>query len=205
MTTQGSISHFRIRPLLRDDLTKVKAFTDREIGEGYFKSEELEKLYDQTLITLEDGGALHEAESTCSFVLVDAADEIVGLRLAFAPGRWSKGKGRGLRPDLWNVDPKKAGYFQSLFLADRARGSGLGPELSKRSKEIMIMAGAKAIVTHAWKESPDNSSIKYLSKAGFQTVCEHKNYWSDVDYVCTRDGKPCRCTAVEMIQYLTSV
>jgi len=29
-------------------------------------------------------------------------------------------------------------------------------------------------------------------------VIEHPLYWIDVDYECTRDGKPCRCTAIEM-------
>ena len=67
-----------------------------------------------------------------------------------------------------------------------------------RLKEI----GTQAIVTHAWQESPNNSSIRYLTKFGFQPIATHANYWIDVDYVCTRDGKPCRCTAVEMIKYL---
>lgn len=182
----------QIRPLHLEDLNQIKIFTDKTIGENYFSSEELEQNYYKSLLN----GVMY------SFVLVDDKNKIYGLRLAYPPGAWSKGKGSKLRPELWRVKPDKAGYFQSLFISADVQGAGWGPKLSEASIDRLKKIGTKAIVTHAWQESPNNSSIRYLTKFGFEPVATHPNYWIDVDYVCVRDGKPCRCTAVEMIKYL---
>lgn len=180
-----------IRPLKISDLSEVKKFTDATIGENYFSLEELHNCYDKALLN----GEMY------SFVLDDVG-KICGLRLAYPPGQWSKGKGTKLRPDLWKVSQDKVGYFQSLFLASEVRGAGWGPKLSEASLAKMKLIGALAVVTHAWKESPSNSSLRYLTKFGFQEIAIHPQYWIDVDYICVLDGKPCRCTAVEMIKYL---
>ena len=45
-------------------------------------------------------------------------------------------------------------------------------------------------------------SGRYLRAMGFELVKAHPLYWNKVDYVCTRCGKPCVCTAEEMIKYL---
>lgn len=181
-----------IRPLEEKDLPLIKAFTDREIGDGYFSLEELKTAYSKS----QKNGVM------CSHVLEDENKKIHGLRLTYAPGQWQQGKTQHLRPDLWPVDLDEAGYFQSLFLSEQARGKNLGPKMSKISLERLLQLGAKAVVTHAWKESPNNSSLNYLKKFGFVPVIEHPLFWKDVDYVCTRDGKPCMCTAVEMIKIL---
>lgn len=188
----------QILPIELEDLDQLKTFTDREIGTGYFSLKELEQIREQSLIQLPSGEILN-----CSFKLVQAK-KILGVRLAFGPGRWTRGKGKGLRPDLWGVPQDRAGYFQSLFLSEDVRGQGFGPKLSKATEAVFLQAGAQAIVTHAWKESPDNSSIRYLTQAGFKPVAEHPEYWKDVDYECTHDGRPCRCTAVEMVKKIGS-
>jgi hypothetical protein len=71
-------------------------------------------------------------------------------------------------------------------------------KLSDLSINIFRKLGAKGIITHCWKESPHNSSLRYLEKVGFKKIIEHPLYWIDVDYTCALDGKPCRCTAIEM-------
>lgn len=180
-----------IRPLQRHDLVQVKEFTDQMIGVNYFTLKELDEVFAKSS---RDG-------VMCSFVLVEK-EKIMGLRLAYAPGTWSKGKGSKLRPDLWNVPLDKVAYFQSLFLAPEAQGKNWGPRMSEAAIEAFRTLGAMAVVTHAWKESPNNSSIRYLSKFGFKSVATYPDYWIDVDYECTRDGKPCRCTAEEMIKYI---
>jgi len=180
----------RIRELELKDIPAVKAFTDFTIGKNYFSIEELEGNFRKSA----SQGVM------CSFVLAEA-ETIFGLRLAYPPGLWSKGKGSKLRADLWQTPLEKTAYFQSLFLAPAVQGQGWGPKLSAAAIAAFKKLGTEAIVTHAWKESPNNSSIRYLTKQGFQSVATHPEYWVDVDYECVRDGKPCRCTAEEMILY----
>lgn len=182
----------QIRPLHLADLPQIKIFTDKTIGENYFSLEELQQSYQKSLLN----------NVMYSFVLVDDQNNIKGLRLAYPPGAWSKGKGSKLRPELWKTPQDKAGYFQSLFISPEVQGTGWGPKLSEAAIARLKEIGTLAIVTHAWQESPNNSSIRYLTKFGFEPVATHANYWIDVDYVCIRDGKPCKCTAVEMIKYL---
>jgi hypothetical protein len=172
------------------DVDAVKKFTDQQIGEGYYSIQELQENLKKSV---------SRTGEISSFVLIDTeTHEVRGLRLAYPPGAWAHGKGSKLRSDLWPFKLEKAGYFQSLFLAKDVQGGGWGPQLSKKSMDIFRKLGAEGIITHCWKESPNNSSFRYLDKVGFKTVVEHPNYWIDVDYVCTRDGKPCRCTAIEM-------
>lgn len=182
----------QIRPLQLDDLAQIKIFTDTTIGENYFKFEELKECYQKSMLN----------NVMYSFVLVDEKNKIQGLRLAYPPGMWNKGKGAKLHPELWQVPQEKAGYFQSLFVSSEVQGAGWGPKLSETAISLLKAIGTKAIITHAWQESPNNSSIRYLTKFGFKPLATHPNYWIDVDYTCVRDGKPCRCTAVEMIKYL---
>lgn len=179
-----------IRPFLPSDVEAVKKFTDQQIGDGYYSISEL---------LLNQKKSIGVNGEITSFVLIEkTTNEVKGLRLAYPPGAWAHGKGSNLRPDLWPFSLEKAGYFQSLFLSIDAQGQNWGPQLSQKSIDIFRKLGAEGIITHCWKESPNNSSFRYLDKVGFKTVIEHPNYWIDVDYVCTRDGKPCRCTAIEM-------
>lgn len=192
MTRKPTPKHLVIRPLAHEDLEAVRRFTDTSIGKNYFSLSDLEDAFEKS----QDNGVM------CSFVLVDDKNTLHGIRIAYAPGKWTRGKSRHLRPDLWTVERDEAGYFQSLFLSEEARGGGWGPKLSQTSVDALKKLKARAIVTHAWKESPDNSSLRYLTKFGFKEVATHPHYWKDVDYVCTLDGKPCLCTAIEMIRYL---
>ena len=82
----------KIRPLKKEDLPQVKVFTDQMIGLNYFTLLELEEAFQKS----NKNGVM------CSFLLVDG-ERIMGLRLAYPPGTWSKGKGAKLRPDLWDV------------------------------------------------------------------------------------------------------
>lgn len=180
-----------IREFLISDIEAVKKFTDTVIGVGYYSIDELAE-YQKKSITV-------ETKESCSFVLVDSkTQKIRGLRLALPPGNWQHGKGFSLRSDLWPNKIAKTAYFQSLFVDLELRGHGWGNQLSKRSLDIFNKLGAFGVAAHCWKESPRNSSYKYLANLGFKSVIEHSNYWINVDYFCTRDGHPCRCTAIEM-------
>tara|TARA_B110001454_G_C12723292_1_gene436335 strand:+ start:45952 stop:46509 length:558 start_codon:yes stop_codon:yes gene_type:complete len=180
----------KIREFKITDIKNVKSFADLQIGKDYYSESELE---DAQLRSEKNG-------IVTSFVLVDDEDtKIFGLRLAYPPGQWEHGKGKRLSPDLWGYPISELGYFQSLFLAADVQGQGWGPLLSDRALQALRQLKASGILTHCWKESPGNSSFKYLNKVGFKILKEHPDYWIDVDYVCTRDGNPCRCTAIEMI------
>ncbi|MGZ3726965.1 MAG: GNAT family N-acetyltransferase [Pseudobdellovibrio sp.] len=181
-----------IREFLATDIEAVKKFTDTAVGLGYYSVEEL--IENQKKSVAASG-------EICSFVLVkehETESKVYGLRLAFPPGNWDHGKGGQLRPDLWPTPLEKTAYFQSLFVSAELQGQGWGPKLSAESIKVFKKLGALGIVAHCWKESPNNSSQRYLLNIGFKPLVEHPDYWVNVNYVCTRDGYPCHCTAIEM-------
>lgn len=181
-----------IRPLREEDLSHVKDFCDRAIGDNYYTLEELQRIYAQSRI----------GDVMCSYVLVDG-DLIRGIRMTYPPGKWTHGKGKGLNPQLWRVSLENTAYFQSLFVELSLSGQGWGSRLSQASIETLKGLKARAIVAHSWKESPNDSSGRYLRGLGFEFVAAHPLYWKDVNYNCTRCLKPpCQCTAEEMIKYL---
>ena len=182
-----------IRAIERKDLAAVKIFADRAIGSGYYSLEELETLFMRSQSV--DGQVF-------SLVLVDEGGQIRGIRITYPPGKWEKGKGQGLCPELWRTPFNRTAYFQSLFVDPALTGQGYGRKLSSRSLELLKASGAQAVVCHSWRESPNDSSGRYLRSLGFELVKSHPMYWNEVDYQCTRCGKPCVCTADEMIKYL---
>lgn len=178
-----------IRPLLAADLEAVRRFTDREIGAGYYSRREIEEIHERS----QADGVMH------SLVLVDSAGEIHGVRITYPPGRWQSGKGQGLSPERWPHPLGATAYFQSIFVSTRLHGQEWGRRMSSQSLERLRAAGAKGVVCHSWKESPHNSSFRYLTKLGFTLINEYPEYWREVPYNCTRCLKPpCLCTAQEM-------
>ncbi|MCB0384083.1 MAG: GNAT family N-acetyltransferase [Bdellovibrionales bacterium] len=172
-------------------------FTDLNIGARYYSSEDFHKIYDLSC---------HHGRSK-SFVLVDrTSDQIFGVRVTYPPPRWLQLETVPLYTDKWNVPPESVAYFKSLFISSTLQGKGWGPRLSQASLQDLRAMECQAVVAHSWKESPNNSSMKYLEKLGFLPVGEHPLFWSEVDYDCTRCGKPpCQCTATEMILYLDPI
>ncbi len=175
------------------DAEAVSRLADTLIGPGYYPPEEVVDALERSTL----GGVV------CSHVAIARDDgRMVGFRFAMPPGRWRHGRGSRLSPQLWPVDLGDCGYFQSSYVAFEARGHGVGPQMAAAAEAALRSLGARAIVTHSWKESPDNSSFRYLTRLGFTAVTEYPGYWSEVDYVCWLDGKPCQCTAIEMIKVL---
>lgn len=180
---------FKLIPFTAEYIPEVLRFTDLQIGKNYYTHQEMTQNQKKSLASNGD---------ITSFILLNADQKIQGLRLAYPAGNWAHGKGNKLRPELWPFPLENSAYFQSLFISEAARGLGFGPMMSQNSIAIFKKLGNRGVITHCWKESPGNTSFKYLSAFGFKTVVEHPLYWVDVDYECTRDGKPCRCTAIEM-------
>ena len=182
---------FKIIPLNNNHIDQVLDFTDISIGSRYFSREEITKYIEYSKFKNE----------ICSFGLFDDNNQLVAIRLSFAPGVWiSEFEPKHLSKGKWGLASEKVSYFKSLFVANSAQGQGWGPKLSLASIDALKNMGAEAILTHSWKESPNNSSFKYLSKFGFNSITDHPLFWSKIDYDCTRCLKPpCQCTATEMI------
>ncbi len=186
----------QIRQMTSQDIDSIKKFTDLAIGFNYYQVDELKMIFDRSRV----------GETTYSLVLVDDLDKVCGIRFTYPPGKWNRGKGsgkdHGLTPQLWDTQFENVAYFQSLFIEASLTSQGWGSKLSKHSIEMLQKLGAKAVVAHSWQESPNDSSRKYLNSLGFTQVAIHPFYWKEVDYICTRCGKPCLCTAEEMILYI---
>ena len=182
-----------VREMTPRDAPHVSSLADVLIGPGYYP-------VSQVLETLEQST---QGSTVCSHVAVRRDDEtLLGFRFALPPGRWRHGRGEGLSPHLWPVALERCAYFQSSYVAFEARGKGIGPRMAEAAVRSLRELGAQAIITHSWKESPNNSSLRYLTRLGFRAVTEYPGYWSQVDYICWLDGKPCQCTAIEMIKLL---
>ncbi len=179
--------HLKIRPLRKTDIPAVKEFTDRAIGTDYYSVPELEDIYQKSMA----------GDVMCTLIL-EIEGQVQGVRITYPPGNWAHGKGKGLSPSLWPHPMNKTAYFQSLFIAPSLTGSGYGRTLSLKTIELLKGIGTQGIVCHSWKESPNDSSGRYLRALGFKLIDTHPLYWKEVDYVCTRCGKPCLCTAEEM-------
>ena len=174
------------------EVGKTKSFSDEWVGKNYFSEKDLNEIID---LSIKDG-------FNASFLAIED-NELVGIRLTYAPGSWVNKIPQGLSPNLWKVEKNEVAYFKSLFIKEEYQGKGLGKKLSYESIKVLLKMGAKAIVCHSWIESPNDSSRRYLKKMGFEKIKEHPLFWSSLDYECVRcTPKKCACTALEMIKYL---
>lgn len=179
---------FKIIPLDPSWTDAFIAFTDLNIGTGYYRKKDVETLL-----------ARNQPINT-TFLLIDEAGQIRGVRVSFPPGKWIDLVGpERLFLSRWSNPSEKVGYFKSLFVDKRLQGQGWGPKLSEVSIQQMKKAGAEAVVVHSWQESPNNSSTRYLESIGFQSLGKHGKFWEKVDYECAGcNEKPCTCSADEM-------
>lgn len=185
-------SEVRIRRMRAADAPAVAALADRLIGDDY---------YPPARIAADLARSTVDGTPLCYVAHVGEA--LVGFRLTFPPGRWTSGRGQGLTPEAWPVPIAQAGYFQSCFVDPAQMGRGIGRRLGQRALDDLRRCGARLAVAHSWKESPHDSSVRYLSRLGFAAVAEHPRYWAEVDYLCSGCREPsCICTAIEMIRPL---
>src|SRR5687768_11338003 len=100
---------FHIRPLEDSDFDNVLAFTDENIGAGYFSAQKLRHIFQKS----------KWQERSMSFVLVDEENKIHGVRLSYPPQQWpGRPASQPVHPSLWQVSIEKVAYFQSLFLGE---------------------------------------------------------------------------------------
>ncbi len=183
--------------MLVADIPAVVALADRLVGDGYYSRASVTEMLARS--TSGDVVCSHVAE------LLSQPPRLVGFRFSLPPGAWQHGRGQKISPELWPAPLADSGYFQTAFVDDAVRRQGLGSRMATAALDSLRRLGARGVVTHCWKESPGNSSFRYLSRLGFRPIVEIDNYWIDVDYTCVRDGYPCLCTAVEMYLSLGDV
>lgn len=182
----------RIVSLEEKYFNQVIDFSDKYIGKNYFSLDDLKKI-----LTLSKNG------NRISSLLAFRGDVLIAIRLTYMPKDWVQSPDLTIHPELWNLKKDECGYFKSLFVAEEYQNEGLGSLLSEMSMKILKESGAKGIITHSWKESPNNSSFIYLTKMGFSPVKEIKKAWAHINYLCSGcNQKPCQCTAIEMVKVL---
>lgn len=189
---RATLMSVEIRVMTPQDVQSVAALADRLVGDDYYTPE----LVAQTMERSTYEGQVFSYVATLGGTLV-------AFRFVFPPGRWEHGRGDGLAPGRWKAPLEQTAYFQSCFVDHAVMGQGIGRALAHRALMDLQSLGARAVVAHSWKESPHGSSLRYLTRLGFEAVAEHPEYWVDVDYTCSLDGKPCHCTAIEVVLDLT--
>ncbi|RLV61481.1 GNAT family N-acetyltransferase [Parashewanella curva] len=178
-----------IRPLEKEDFNAVIKLGCKVHGAGYIDDKELSEIY---LKGIKNGINPH-------FVAYKN-NELVGFRLTYAAGQWQLD--RWCTSKKWPTSPDDVCYFKCNTVAEEARGEGLGGKLLDASIQAVKQQGAKAGVSHLWKQSPNNAAVKYFTKAGGELIKEHPNRWNwefNPDYDCALCRGECQCTACEMI------
>lgn len=179
-----------IQTLSPEHFDDVISLGNQVHGEGYLDKCSLEALYLK--------GFSHDINA--NFVAYQD-DQLVGFRLTYAPGNWQVDK--WCTPDAWGIELEHVCYFKCNTVAESYRGAGIGGKLLAASIAATKRQGAKAGISHLWKQSPNNSAVKYFTKAGGMLIKEHKDRWNDAlehpDYVCVICGDDCHCTACEML------
>jgi len=171
------------------DLANIIQLGNQVHGDGYLTPENAQQWY---LQGVKDG-------INSGFVAYDG-DKLVGFRLTFAVGQWKID--HWVSPNLWQVPSENVCYFKCNTVDESYRGYGIGSKLLSLSIAAAQKQGAKAGVSHLWKQSPGNSAVKYFTKCGGVLVQSHPDKWREAalaGYDCILCGFDCHCEAAEMI------
>lgn len=182
-------SNWQILPLHRLHYRAVVALANLVHGEGYLNESMLASMVTQGIV---DG-------KNASFVAL-ADQAVVAYRLSFAAGQWQPDSWCTL--SKWPVQTQSMAYFKSVAVKPEYQGNGIGQALLQKSIAVLKQQGAKAGLAHLWCESPNNSAVRYFTKAGGQLLHIHQNRWqhlSAAGYDCPRCRALCCCSAAEMV------
>lgn len=160
-------------------------------GDGYLNEQNIVDWYNKGI----------KQKINASYVAYDG-DKLVGFRITFSPGNWQLDQ--WYSPKLWQTTPEETAYFKCNTVDEHYRGYGIGSTLLEMAKHSLIEQGAKAGVSHLWRQSPGNSAVLYFSKCGGVLVKDHPDKWYEESvngYDCTLCGHDCHCVAAEMIIY----
>lgn len=178
-----------ILPLQKPLYGAVVSLANQVHGDGY--------LTEHTLASMAEQGIAHGKNA--SFVAL-ANQVVVGYRLSFAAGQWQPDS--WCTPSKWPVQTQSMAYFKSVAVKPEYQSNGIGQALLQKSIAVLKQQGAKAGLAHLWCESPNNSAVRYFTKAGGQLLNIHQNRWQHLSaegYDCPRCRALCCCSAAEMV------
>jgi GNAT superfamily N-acetyltransferase len=172
-----------------DDFSQIITLGTQVHGEGYLDSENIKLWYKKGV-----------SQGINAGYVVYHHEKLVGFRITYAASQWDIDQ--WCTPHLWHVESDKVCYFKCNTVDEHYRGHGIGGELLRLSITAAKKQGALAGISHLWKQSPNNSAVKYFSKCGGKLIKEHPDKWHEDSingYNCTLCGFDCHCEAAEMI------
>lgn len=183
------------KSLTTTDFKQLVTLANHVHGDGYLTLEKLNSWYEKGLTRQ------NEQLINASFVAYDE-NKLVGFRITYAVDKWQIDQ--WATPKLWRVNANEVCYFKCNTVDENYRGYGIGSKMLALSIAAAKKQGAKAGVSHLWKQSPGNSAVKYFTKCGGELVKSHPGKWNEESkngYDCIFCGFDCQCEAAEMIIY----
>lgn len=180
---------WELKPLEPDYFSATVRLANSIHGDGYLTEDLLAMLVQQ--------GSTQFANA--SFVAI-FNEQIVAYRLSFLAGKWSPDE--WCTQEQWPVPASNMAYFKSVAVSPTLQGLGIGQALLQRSIDVLRQQGATAGLAHLWRESPNNSAVRYFTKAGGELIKIHENRWQHLSaqgYACPRCHALCCCSAAEMV------
>lgn len=182
-------SDINYQQLTPNDFDQVIELATQVHGAGYLDQTSIQAWYENGLKNNINAG-----------FVVYHKNKLIGFRITYAVTQWQADK--WCSTALWPVAEDKVCYFKCNTVDENYRGYGIGSELLKRSISAAMQQGAKAGVSHLWKQSPGNSAVKYFSKSGGVLIKEHPKRWHELSlagYECPICDDACYCEAAEMM------
>lgn len=185
------MARLSFRQMQETDFEAVIELGNKVHGENYLTPENLADFYSRG--QTECGRNLHW--------LAYADNELVGIRITFAPNQWPVD--RHCTPEKWPFSADQLCYFKCSAVDPDFQGGGVGKSLLMHSIIEAQGAGCLGGLAHIWKQSPNNSAFEYFSRCGGELISEHQNRWLqsslDEGYYCPVCDGDCYCTAAEML------
>ncbi len=180
---------WELKPLVRQFYAATVELANGIHGAGY--------LTEDLLAVMVSQGATQTANA--SFVAI-VGEQVVAYRLSFLAGKWLPDE--WCTQEQWPVPASNMAYFKSVAVSPTLQGLGIGQALLQHSIGVLRQQGATAGLAHLWRESPNNSAVRYFTKAGGELIKIHENRWQHLSaqgYACPRCRSLCCCSAAEMV------
>ncbi|MDN3652037.1 GNAT family N-acetyltransferase [Thalassotalea ponticola] len=182
------------RAMQTADFDAVIELGNRIHGHGYVNAQQMKQWFEQGI---KDG-------INANYVAYHG-DKLVGFRITFAAQQFTLDK--WYTPTAWRTPIEQTAYFKCNSVDENYQRCGIGSTLLKRAVQALQAQGAKAGVSHLWRQSPGNSAVEYFTKCDGQLVKDHPGKWNEDSkngYTCTICANDCHCVAAEMIIYFDS-